>query len=221
VGGRSPDKPPTANRQPTSLDGVLRVRYAENLLAQFKGTLTPDLYKRGLRFHGTAAPWFAVLLILTGISGMAMGISAGSDAGLSISAGVATLGVFLLIYPSLLVRRVFKTNALLRDGFAGTANESTFVAESPNGVSNIAWEKFHQAVMAPDMVLLYVSAHQFFILPREFFASERDWTEFQALVRQRVRLRSRGRVILRLALAWLALVGCVFFLWSVVGAPAP
>lgn len=190
-------------------------------MAQFKGTLTPDLYKRGLRHHGSAVPWFAVLLILTGISGMAMAIFGGSDPGLAISTGIATLGVFLLIYPSLLARRTFKTNALLRDGFAGTANESSFVAESPNGVSNIVWEKFHQAVVAPDMVLLYVSARQFFILPHAFFASEGDWTEFQALVRQRVRLRSRGGVIVRLALAWLALVTCVFLLWSLGSAPAP
>lgn len=190
-------------------------------MAQFKGTLTPHLYARGLRAHGAFPRWFAVVLLVIGIGGVIAGLPSRSGAAFASLSAFIALGVFALLYPALIVSRVFKTNALLRDGFSGTANEEAFTAESPNGVSRIVWEKFHRAAIRPDMVLLYVSARQFLVLPKVFFATDSDWTEFQTIVRQRVRLRSRAGTFLRTALLCFVVIACVYLLSALATAPHP
>lgn len=109
----------------------------------------------------------------------------------------------------------------MREGFAGSADESHFVIKSAYGTSDIPWEKFHRAFIAPDMVLLYVSSQQFFSIPRGFFATDAAWNELSALVGRRVPLRRRGPMVLRTVLLWLAIIVCVFLLWSVASAPTP
>lgn len=190
-------------------------------MVQFKGTLTPQLYRRAIRSHGPAAPWFAVLLLLAGIVGMVRGVTADNSNAVSVPAGVITAGVLLLLAPWFTAWRVFRTNAILRDGFAGTAGEDGFAAQSAYGTSNIPWEKFYQSVIEPEMVLLYLSAQQFWLLPRSFFTTDGEWNEFRTLVAQRVQPRRRGRRFLKLALLWVTVVACLFLLWSLESAPVP
>lgn len=75
--------------------------------------MTPTLYARALRAHGSSASWFGVLLIVVGVVSIGSAIATGDAESLAVPCGVAVSGVFVLLYPRLFVSRAFKTNALL------------------------------------------------------------------------------------------------------------
>jgi hypothetical protein len=58
-------------------------------------------------------------------------------------------------------------------------------------VSDLPWDQFTRRVDAPDMVLLYSGPGGFRMLPREFFATDRDWDLARSIIEENLHRMSR------------------------------
>lgn len=116
------------------------------------------------------------------------------------------VAAFLLFNPWLVARRGMKTGAMLM------ADDTHFVYESDFVRSDIPWPKFFRVRAGSDFLMLYVSAHQFFIVARRFFASDADWESFRTLATTKVPVFKR-RSIIKLAALWLLIIVGVFVAW--------
>jgi YcxB-like protein len=172
-------------------------------MIEFKGTLTRELYARGLRHHGTSPLWLGVLFVLFGALGVVSAVRTGAP--WFVPLAIAAAGIYLILQPRIAAARMIRTNALIREGFTATADETGLTIVIPTGRSSIPWDKFYRWTVKPDMILLYVSAQQFLILPRTFFSSDSDWNQFQTLITQRVQAR-RLKSPLITALLWAGIV---------------
>lgn len=185
-------------------------------MIEFRGSIDRPLYVKALRLHGTAPPALGQLLIGGGILNLLVNGRISNPATWAASLFLGLFGAFLLLSPILLARQALRTSTILREGFTGYADAEQFVLESSHGRSNVRWSSFYRAAVSSNIVLLYTSAQQFYILARSFFASDGDWAEFKTLVTQRLPLRNTGRTVWKAALLWFMIVVGTFFVWSLV-----
>lgn len=165
---------------------------------------------RAFRLHGGSTRGLGIFAVIVGMLALpSMG---------PLALGVVAIGIVLWILPWLIARRILGDSAILRAPLTGHLDEQGFTAESPHGRSNIAWTLFHQALVAPDIILLYISRQQFHLLPRAFFASDEAFAEAQELVRRNVRPRKRRAWVL-VFLLWLVVIFCVWALWQLSSTP--
>ena len=59
--------------------------------------MTRDLYARGLRVHGAGAPWLGIVFVIVGVVGWVTSLRQSNPWAVAVPAGMAVLGVFLLI----------------------------------------------------------------------------------------------------------------------------
>jgi hypothetical protein len=117
--------------------------------------------------------------------------------------------------PYAAVDRSLKTNKLIQEPLEGHADETGVYFSTPHSRSDLPWDLFHKAVMSDSMVLLGQSSAQFYPFPREFFASDEDWSAFQALVREKApQSKDSGGRLLRIFLIWTAIFVVVILLWT-------
>ena len=95
--------------------------------------------------------------------------------------------------PYAAVDRSLKTNKLIQEPLEGHADETGVYFSTPHSRTDLPWDMFHKAVLSDSMVLLGQSAQQFYPFPREFFASDKDWRAFQALVHEKAPQAKDGR----------------------------
>lgn len=182
-------------------------------MIEFKGVFTRELYTQGLRLHGTTPVWLGVVLIIAGVLGT-IGVVLTGAGWVFVPLAIGAGGIALILHPRIAAARVIRTNALIRDGCSGTADESGLTLVSPHGSSSIPWDKFYRSNVTPEMILLYVSAEQFVILPKTFFTSETGWNELQTLVTQRVTAKDTTSSTLITAVVWASIVVIVFVIWK-------
>jgi hypothetical protein len=184
-------------------------------MIEFEGAIDRDLYIKALRRQGASPLWLGVMLFAVGICGV---ISTAGTLRWTVPLLLLGLGLFLLVLPYWYTRQAFRTSSILGQAFTGHVDASEFVAESPHGRSNIQWAAFHRAMLTPDLVLLYVSSQQFYILSRRFFKSDADWSELQAIVAGHVRLKKPAQSALQAGLLWFAIVVSAFIVWTLLQA---
>lgn len=154
-------------------------------MVSFSGKIDRPALQRALRIH-----WKRLMIggVLFGIAGALSLLSANMQKPGSWGAPLFLFlfGVFLVLSPWLVARQQMKTSSMVTAPITGTADEERVTFESEFGHSAIPWNRLHRAVVRPDMVLLYPSANQFFVVPESYFASRAEWEEFTRLVSQHV-----------------------------------
>jgi hypothetical protein len=126
----------------------------------------------------------------------------------------ATLLGILVWSPYATVDRSLKTNKLIQEPLEGHADETGVYFSTAHSRSDLPWDMFHKAVFSDSMVLLGQSAQQFYPFPREFFASDEDWTAFLALVREKAPQAKEGRLLLKMFVIWTVIFIVVILLWT-------
>jgi hypothetical protein len=95
----------------------------------------------------------------------------------------STVGVaFLWILTRFVWRRAWRKSMALHGEMTGAANAEHILLRTQFANSTYQWNKFIRARSAPDLLLLHYSARCALYFPREFFASDEDWSAFRALV---------------------------------------
>lgn len=179
-------------------------------MIEFSGQLDERLYRRALRLQmGNGSIVFAVMMIIAAICA-AFGGHAISMFGSLFGFVVAAV---VLLSPWFVARRGMKTGVMLRSPIHGSADEMQFVVANEYGRSEVPWSKFFRVQTGLDFLMLYISAHQFFILARPYFASDADWESFRALATTNVRITSGG-AIWKTAGLWFLITVSVFLVWS-------
>lgn len=125
----------------------------------------------------------------------------------------ATLLGILVWSPYAAVDRSLKTNKLIQEPLEGHADETGVYFSTAHSQSDLPWDMFHKALISDTMVLLGQSAQQFYPFPREFFASDEDWTAFQTLVREKAPQPKDGGY-LKMFLIWAVIFIVVILLWT-------
>jgi len=180
-------------------------------MIEFDGQLDEKLYRRVLYRQMRGALGWAVVMLLAFVFVLATG-RAESLIGWPLL--LPALAVYVLFAPYLAVRRGMKTGAMIAAPFHGSVDETHFVTESEFGRADIPWPKFFRVQTGPDYVMLFSSAHQFFIIARRYFANETDWAAFRNLATANVKALKRGRSFLKTAILWLVIIVVVFVIWT-------
>jgi hypothetical protein len=156
-------------------------------MIEFRGRLDRTLYRRALAFN--ARPTLIVGAILTAAGLWAFHSAPRFDTVTSwaVPLAVTMLGVNLLIAPWRDTRTVFRSNKLIGEPFTGRLDENRFLLEASFGKADLPWSAFHRASVSRELVLLYVSKQQFYMLTRRFFDDDAAWEAARELVQSRVK----------------------------------
>jgi hypothetical protein len=182
-------------------------------MIRFEGTLTPEIYRSALDVAGRRTRFFAVLWIVVGVIAL-FSAHFGQPVTWAVPLFFLLFGVFVLIGPTLTVKRAFATDRLLSEPITGEADEQGIRMESAHGTTDLPWTMMHKVVMTPKLVTIYQSAQIMRILPREFFADEESWQAFRRLA---AAAPSSAKPPLRpiyMFLMWIAIIVVVFILWE-------
>jgi len=182
----------------------------------FRGTIDRNVYVRSLRLAGLAPRTLGIILLAAGVWGLVTFSVPSRPATWGAPLFVAILGGYTLLAPYLAARRLFATSATITSPLTGHADDAMFVAETEHGRSNIKWEDFHKAIVDRELVLLFLSGQQFHALPRAFFGSDAEWSQFQDLVRAKVPEKHGQSAVWKTLILWLAIILAVVVAWSFV-----
>jgi hypothetical protein len=154
-------------------------------MVSFSGKIDRPALQRALRIHSKRLITIGVLIGIAGALGLLFA-NMQEPASWGAPLFLCLFGVFVVLSPWLGARQQMKNASMLTAPITGTADEERVTLESEFGHSAIPWDKLHRAVVRPDMVLLYPSANQFFVVPERYFASRAEWEQFTQLVSKRV-----------------------------------
>ena len=189
---------------------IAAVRVAIAMI-EFSGQLDEKLYRRVLRLQmGRGGVTFAVLMI---VCALCIAFTAHSTARFGAPLFAFLLAAFIFLNPYLIARRGLKTGAMVSAPFHGSADEAHFVLENEYGRSDVPWPKFFRVQTGPDFLMLYISAHQFFILARSYFANDADWESFRKLATSNVPEIKSGSVVKTIGL-WFLIIVTVLVIWA-------
>lgn len=147
----------------------------------FRGTIDRKLFARALRRQQRVLRSIAVLWVVVSLIGFGSA-KMGDPATWGWPLFLLLFGVLILASPWLTARRALASGKMIGAPLSGSADESRIVIESEYGRSELPWSAFHRVKVMPDMVLLFASAQQFYVIARTFFASEDEWQRFRELV---------------------------------------
>ena len=181
---------------------------------KFRGTITPEIYRRAFSAQGSGLRFVAIVLIVAGVLNVFSAIRREEDPARAaiLPAALITAGIMFLLLPRITARKLLSTNKMLQDEIQGEATAEHLLIQTAHGTSDLPWNMLHQSLVKPDIVLVYLSAYQYYVFPRSFFASDEEFREFQELVRRNV--APRKSKLLRVIILWVVIIILVFLLWS-------
>ena len=183
-------------------------------MVRFRGTLTPEIYARGLRATSGRLRFTAWSLAIAGLIGLA---SAHIDRPVTwgLPLFLVFFGIMLLRTPAMTVKRAFATDRFVSEPFSGEADEQGMRIESEHGRSDLPWALMQKVVLLPDMVIVYQSASLFRILPREFFDDDASWEAFRKMANVPGSTGNTTKSTIRVVALWLAIIAITIIVWFV------
>jgi hypothetical protein len=191
-------------------------------MIRFQGSFTRETLLRAVRLtmgrYRFFLWFFGVMIVLTFFGSVIVPLLDGApfDPVALITPLVFAILLGLVVWsPYAAVDRSLKTNKLIQEPLEGHADETGVYFSTPHSRSDLPWDLFHKAVVSDSMVLLGQSSAQFYPFPREFFASDEDWSAFQALVREKApQPKDSGGRLARIFMIWAAIFVVVLLLWA-------
>ncbi len=184
------------------------VRHGAEIL-QSKGKLDRDRYLRALRVQSPGLLGIGLVLLVVGVWALLEVIKGPfplSPSSWGPVVFVLLLGIFVLATPYITVRRALATSRILNEPIQGTASDEGIMVSSTFGKSELPWGAFYRARASADVVLLYISANQFHLVMKDFFATAEDWESFKVLVRANVKTKRSSKWAFLLWLFWFVIV---------------
>ncbi|MBC7795410.1 MAG: YcxB family protein [Pyrinomonadaceae bacterium] len=77
---------------------------------------------------------------------------------------------------------LYKRSPYLQKPIKGFISDRLLRTENGLGVSEVEWKMFIKHVEKNDFILLYLSPQTLNILPKEFFANEKDWNKARKII---------------------------------------
>jgi hypothetical protein len=184
----------------------------------FQGTIDRQLLIKAQRVQ--IARFVPIAVIIAGSALYALASAKFEDpATWGVPLFLLLFAIVTLLSPNLSARAALKTNAALQSPISGWADEQHFVLHSAFAQVDIPWDKMHRVTIRPDMVLLYPSAGQSFILASQFFTTDASWEEFRQLVAAKCKRTHQDRPILKIIMLWVGIIVAVFIIWWLIQRP--
>ena len=154
-------------------------------MIEFSGTLDRTLYRRALSTKLRSLRVIAVLLAITGAWGL-LNVHDDDPSSWGVPLFVFLFGIYCLMTPWLVARNAFRTSTLMGQPFTGRIDENVFVLEMSVGRTELPWTALYGARVTPELILVFLSNQQFYILARRFFANDADWEAAREIISTRV-----------------------------------
>lgn len=192
----------------------------------FQGRLDEEIYLRANTAHmggkwalGCSAA--AIVFILFGLISPLIGRGNVRAEDFALPIGIVIGVVVLVLVYRRSMRKKWASNRLAQAAMSGEAGEEALRLETEYSKARMPWNVFLKRRMTPELVVIYGAQNLFFLFPRSFFSSDRDWEEFRALVAAKVAAADKGRMnpFIKTALLWMIIVILVFILWNLFQSP--
>jgi|GEM_PF-6620471 len=151
-------------------------------MISFSGTLDVKTYAKAVRKMSKTPMYVGGPLLM-----VAVAVGAARPDLWLFSLIVGLFGVSMFFAPGRAARRIFATSAMIGAPHRYTADDDRLTIDTPYSSSNFPWRVFYTYRLDDDVILLYLSAAQSLVLPRNFFASGDEWEAFRTLLRAHVR----------------------------------
>lgn len=195
----------------------------ERPMIPFQGSYTKEMLQRMTRVvlsKFLKVPWVLGCLLAFFTLYTVIRILQGAPAGDVLRANGPTLGVLagLLALFLWILRagagRQLTTNKLLQEPMEGYVSEKGVYISTPRSTVDLPWDTLYRARVADRIILLGGSEYQYYMLPREFFASDEDWKQVCAWA-EAYAPKPKERKLLKVFLIWIVIFVVVILLWNV------
>jgi 4-amino-4-deoxy-L-arabinose transferase-like glycosyltransferase len=172
-------------------------------------TRTHALQAYALHRPPSKVPWvggivFVFVLIVTGMVSWSKPALLGTS--LPILAFLAILTVVSWWLPRFQVTNSWKHSKTLQKPLSGTITPDRIHFDTAYSESSMAWAAYTYYKRSADMVLLYLSPHQFHLFPKVFFTNDADWETFNKLVEDNVEEKQPTGFEKRQKFLWLGFI---------------
>jgi hypothetical protein len=99
---------------------------------------------------------------------------------------LALIPIFVLWFPSFMVKKDFKESSLQNEHVVWTFSEEKIEVFTPQGESKFNWNIVIKAIQCKDGYFLFSARRIFHWLPRKAFASQTDFETFEKMVKEKV-----------------------------------
>ena len=154
----------------------------------FSGVISRDVYIKAQLLNSSKNIWLFRLVLA--VAAVIVAVSAYSNGDYVFSVIIAGFGI-LYIPVIFAIRkwhivRTYEKSPYLHEQSRGVLSETQFYVEAPLGTCAIPWRNIIKVRANNDLLLLYPGPNIFYILTREFFASDSDWMKARELVMRQV-----------------------------------
>lgn len=154
-------------------------------MIEFRGTVDRILYRRALSSRLRALRRLGMVLAFVGLWGL-LNVRGNDPVSWAVPLFLFIFGAYCFLLPWIVVRRAFATSRLMGLPFSGRLDEHGFAYESVHGRMELPWSAFHRAWVKPDLIMLDLSAQQFYLLEPSFFTSPAEWETARQIISTRV-----------------------------------
>lgn len=200
----------------------------ERPMIPFQGSYTKEMVQCAIRATMAGfrlAPWFLGFALVVSMFGVVIvPIQHGEPAGEVLRSslpGLVFMGILLALFlwiPRASSGRQLTTNKLLQEPMEGYVSEKGVYMSTPRSTVDLPWDTLYRAKVTDKVILLGGSEVQYYMLPREFFASDEDWRRVCAWVEAKVPKPKEPRLV-RLILVWMVIFVLVILLWNFIQTP--
>jgi hypothetical protein len=173
----------------------------------FGGTYQKHEWRKAVLLNMRPSPPLALLLVLFFGSHLVLALLS-TDVPRALQSTLTMYVCALLIVPAIPLvgaEKEWRTDKAIRGPISGLATDTHLNIDYTHAKTSLAWSDLYRYKASSDLVLVYRAPLVFAAIPRTFFASPGDWTEFRAHVKQYVPGSSRGAVrgVLLFAALWI------------------
>lgn len=164
---------------------------------EYSGVITEDLFLRSQRLHrAKARPIMVVAMTLTIasillLSNYDMIRKRGPFLGVAVAFFGALVGLvaarMIVVFEERAWAKAYDRTPGLRAGVSGSVGDDGLHLRSPRGTAHVPWGDLTRVLEGTGIVLLYWTPNGFYIVPREFFASDEDWELALLIIRDNSR----------------------------------
>jgi hypothetical protein len=190
----------------------------------FQGRLDEKAFRRAQLAHLGGKPTLGCLaaVILVMLFGLISPLFGREDVGaedIALPIGIVIAAVVLVLVYRRWMRKAWTSNRLVQTAMSGEADDEALRLETEYSKTRVPWNMFLKYRMTLELVAIYGAQNLFFLFPRSFFSSDREWDEFRVLVAAKVPAAAKKDMgsTVKTAILWAIIVIAAFILWSLFG----
>lgn len=105
----------------------------------------------------------------------------------------AIYAILFLLFPKFRYRKLFNSNRFLQETQSFSVTEQLISITSQSTAVQITGDKIEKLVCTPELICIYISRIQAYLIPRHYFADEEKFAEISAFIKLHFDPKRRDR----------------------------